>query len=113
MAVYSVTISKTSGSNTVNISGESVPDVISLADGSTLASLSVSAGRGPKGDGFTGGSYNASTGVVTFTSNDGIGFSTGDLRSDLSEPGPIGDVTPNMGAFTSFSTTAMRSLVVI
>jgi len=54
----------------------------------------VSAGRGPKGDGFTGGSYESSTGVVTFTSNDGIGFSTGDLRGDLSEPGPIGDVTP-------------------
>ena len=30
--------------------------------------------------GFTGGSYNSSTGVVTFTSDDGLGFSTGDLR---------------------------------
>lgn len=35
---------------------------------------------GATGDGFTGGSYNASTGVVTFTSDDGLGFSTGDLR---------------------------------
>ena len=35
---------------------------------------------GSDGDGFTGGSYNASTGVVTFTSDDGLGFSTGDLR---------------------------------
>ena len=32
------------------------------------------------GTGFTGGSYNSSTGVVTFTSNDGLGFTTGDLR---------------------------------
>ena len=35
---------------------------------------------GADGDGFTGGSYNSSTGVVTFTSDDGLGFSTGDLR---------------------------------
>ena len=90
---------------TVTISSAGSPDVVSLTDGSTFATLAVSAGRGPKGDGFTGGSYEATTGVVTFTSNDGLGFSTGDLRGDLSEPGPIGDVTPNMGAFTSFSTT--------
>jgi len=36
--------------------------------------------NGTNGTGFTGGSYNASTGVVTFTSNDGLGFSTTDLR---------------------------------
>jgi hypothetical protein len=36
--------------------------------------------NGTNGDGFTGGNYNSSTGVVTFTSNDGLGFSTGDLR---------------------------------
>jgi len=35
---------------------------------------------GADGLGFTGGSYNASTGVVTFTSDDGLGFTTGDLR---------------------------------
>ena len=35
---------------------------------------------GPRGDGFTGGSYDSSTGVVTFTSGDNLGFSTGDLR---------------------------------
>jgi hypothetical protein len=67
--------------------------------------LAVSAGRGPKGDGFTGGTYDAGTGKVTFTSNDGIGFSTDDLRGDLTEPGPIGSVTPSTGAFTSLSTT--------
>ncbi len=35
---------------------------------------------GPTGPGFTGGSYDPSTGQITFTSDDGIGFSTGDLR---------------------------------
>lgn len=35
---------------------------------------------GATGAGFTGGSYNVSTGVVTFTSDDGLGFATGDLR---------------------------------
>ena len=35
---------------------------------------------GADGLGFTGGSYDAGTGVVTFTSDDGLGFSTGDLR---------------------------------
>ena len=35
---------------------------------------------GADGDGFTGGSYSGVTGIVTFTSDDGIGFSTGDRR---------------------------------
>ena len=35
---------------------------------------------GADGLGFTGGSYDSGTGVVTFTSDDGLGFSTGDLR---------------------------------
>lgn len=43
---------------------------------------------GPQGDGFTGGSYNAATGEVTFTSDDGLGFTTGDLRGT---PGADGD----------------------
>jgi hypothetical protein len=35
---------------------------------------------GTDGDGFTGGSYDGGTGIVTFTSDDGLGFSTTDLR---------------------------------
>jgi hypothetical protein len=35
---------------------------------------------GADGLGWTSGIYNASTGIVTFNSNDGLGFSTGDLR---------------------------------
>lgn len=37
--------------------------------------------RGNRGAGFTGGSYNDTTGIVTFSSNDGLGFSTSDLRT--------------------------------
>ena len=35
---------------------------------------------GNDGLGFTGGSYDSLTGIVTFTSDDGLGFSTTDLR---------------------------------
>ena len=46
--------------------------------------------NGAAGNGFTGGSYNASTGIVTFTSNDGLGFSTGDLRGADGQNGTNG-----------------------
>jgi len=42
--------------------------------------FSESGADGADGTGFTGGSYSAGTGVVTFTSDDGLGFVTGDLR---------------------------------
>lgn len=35
---------------------------------------------GVDGKGWTGGEYDENTGVVTFSSTDGLGFSTGDLR---------------------------------
>ena len=35
---------------------------------------------GTDGKGWTGGSYDSSTGIVTFASDDGLGFVTGDLR---------------------------------
>ena len=38
--------------------------------------------QGNQGLGFTGGSYNASTGIVSFTSDDNLGFNTADLRGD-------------------------------
>jgi len=52
---------------------------------------------GPQGDGFTGGSYNPLTGEVVFTSDDGLGFSTSDLRGAdgaTGPQGPQGDVGP-------------------
>jgi len=43
---------------------------------------------GPAGKGWTNGDYNAATGIVTFTSTDGLGFVTEDLRGEDGEPGP-------------------------
>ena len=37
---------------------------------------------GVDGKGWTGGSYNPSNGIVTFTSDDGLGFTTTDLRGE-------------------------------
>lgn len=50
--------------------------------------------QGEQGLGFTGGSYNSSTGVVTFTSDDGLGFVTGDLRGagDLQSTNNLSDL---------------------
>ena len=42
----------------------------------------ISTTPGDKGDGWTGGSYDDTTGKVTFTSDDGLGFSTDDLRGE-------------------------------
>ena len=56
--------------------------------------------NGTDGDGFTGGSYNASTGVVTFTSDDGLGFSTGDLRGTDGSDGADGAPGPSSNVFT-------------
>ena len=46
---------------------------------------------GPAGPGWTGGTYDANTGVVTFTSNDGLGFSTTDIRGEQGIQGPTGE----------------------
>ena len=54
---------------------------------------------GADGEGFTGGSYDAGTGVVTFTSDDGLGFSTGDLRGADGAPGSA-DMPPYSYDFT-------------
>lgn len=105
MARYMLNIGSEKPPNTITLSSASSPDTVSLTDGSTYATLAVNAGRGPQGRGFTGGSYNAATGQITFTSNDGIGFTTDDVRVDLGAPGPIGDVTPSTGAFTSITVT--------
>ena len=56
---------------------------VSITDGTTLSSLAVSAGRGPKGDGWTGVTYDTETGRFTFTSNDGLGYVSDDITVDL------------------------------
>lgn len=45
---------------------------------------------GQDGRGFTGGTYNESTGVIEFTSDDGLGFTTGDLRGADGQDGQDG-----------------------
>lgn len=47
-------------------------------------------GSGSDGLGWTGGSYNDSTGIVTFTSDDGLEFSTTDLRGAQGPQGEAG-----------------------
>ncbi len=46
--------------------------------------------NGLDGLGWTGAGYDASTGVVTFLSSDGLGFVTGDLRGATGPQGPQG-----------------------
>lgn len=53
----------------------------------------ISKAEGPAGDdgkGWTGGSYDGGTGIVTFTSDDGLGFTTGDLRGSNGTNGTNG-----------------------
>jgi len=44
---------------------------------------------GADGNGWTGATYDAGTGIVTFASDDGLGFTTGDLRGDKGDPGAL------------------------
>ena len=83
MAVYALQISSAGSTYALQISSAGSPDVVSLTDGSTYATLEVSAGRGPKGDGWTGVSYSTETGRFTFTSNDGIGYVSDDITVGL------------------------------
>lgn len=46
----------------------------------TFSNKGTTGDTGATGAGYTGGSYDSGTGVVTFTSDDGLGFVTGDLR---------------------------------
>lgn len=63
-------------------------------------------GGGQDGLGFTGGSYDTNTGVVTFTSDDGLGFATGDLRgADGSDGGSLEQQPPITAVNTDFDGT--------
>jgi hypothetical protein len=64
---------------------------IGTLTGQTL-SLGVLSGSGPKGDGFTGGSYDTGTKTFTFTSNDGLGFTSGPIVFNV-----VDDTTPQLG----------------
>ena len=62
-------------------------------DGQKWVSV-TSSSSGDDGLGWTGGSYDAGTGIVTFTSSDGLGFSTGDLRGADGADGAPGATGP-------------------
>ena len=49
---------------------------------------------GTDGKGWTSGAYNATNGIVTFASDDGLGFNTGDLRGANGQQGGIGPEGP-------------------
>ena len=76
------------GFTTLDLRGADGVDGVDGVDGSdgndgvdgTNGTNGTNGTDGADGDGFTGGSYNSTTGIVTFTSDDGLGFSTGDLR---------------------------------
>ena len=68
-----------------------------LAAGGPSAGGGGTGADGADGLGWTGGSYDAGTGVVTFTSDDGLGFSTGDLRGADGAGGVPWLVTPANG----------------
>lgn len=67
--------------------------------------------KGDKGDGWTGGSYNPSNGVVTFTSDDGLGFVTGDLRGATGGTGSQGDKGEKGDGFTGGSYDSATGIV--
>jgi len=58
--------------------------------------------NGIDGLGWTGGSYEATNGVVTFTSEDGLGFSTGDLRGAQGIQGPAGPTNYGITSTNSY-----------
>jgi hypothetical protein len=58
---------------------------MSLKIGTAWVETSKNGMNGQNGLGWTGASYNSGTGIVTFTSNDGLGFTTGDLRGQLTD----------------------------
>lgn len=82
--IDTVTSNKTGSTTTVTVTGtfSGSPHTFDIEDGYTpIKDIDYFDGaKGDTGLGFTGGSYEQSTGVITFTSDDGLGFTTSDLR---------------------------------
>lgn len=82
------------GATTTLAAGESA--TVTNEGDETHAVLRFAIPQGGKGDpgndglGWTGATYDPATGVVTFVSNDGLGFTTGDLRGQDGQDGQDG-----------------------
>lgn len=68
-----------------SVTGPTGPTGVSGSSGATGPT-------GVKGAGWTGGAYSDETGVVSFLSDDGLGFVTGDLRGSGSADGGLPEV---------------------
>jgi hypothetical protein len=88
LQVGTVTTGAPGSSATVTNVGTATEAVFDFAIPQGTAGTDGAAGA--DGLGFTGGSYNGATGIVTFTSDDGLGFSTEDLRGADGAPGTPG-----------------------
>ena len=58
---------------------------------------------GTNGLGWTGGSYDEETGAITFASNQGLGFVTGDLRPEITPKAPTNGIVNNTDNTFSFT----------
>lgn len=67
---------------TVTVTALPAPTITVTQQSPVTVTVSQLGSTGPRGLGWTGGSYNSGTGVVTFTSDDGLGFATDDLRAE-------------------------------
>ena len=89
-----VTATVATGSEGTNVTYDANTGVLTVPRGAT-GNTGPTGLTGATGDGFTGGSYDPSTGRITFTSDDGLGFFTSDVRGAASTvPGPTGPTGP-------------------
>ncbi len=89
-----VTATVATGSPGTNVTYDANTGVLTVPRGAT-GNTGPTGLTGATGAGFTGGSYDPSTGRITFTSDDGLGFFTGDVRGAASTvPGPTGPTGP-------------------
>jgi len=81
---------QTGGGGQTVVTGSLITSGVKGGTGATGPQGSPGGATGATGNGFTGGSYNPENGQVQFTSDDGLGFVTGDLRGATGATGPIG-----------------------
>ena len=69
---------------------EKIDDAISTVTTGPEGPAGADGAPGTDGKGWTGGAYDPASGVVTFESTDGLGFTTADLRGEAGPEGPAG-----------------------